>query len=177
MISRMQNDTALPADTHEPIGATGHVEALIVAADHPALAGEIDEFLTRLHVEQRYFGPSASNRPKPSRSLLAALRERGGFRMAIFVDTRIVGLARIDGAGEMFLAVAPEYRNEGLGTELGRAMAERARQLHYTRLVMRSTRRSGAARRVGNELGCIVIDGDHGRTEFILDLLPTERSA
>ena len=156
---------------------TDTVEALIVAADHPSLAGDIDEFLTRLQVERRYFGPTASSRPKPSRTLLASLRQRGGFRMAIFVESQVVGLARIDGAGELFLAVAPEYRNEGLGTELGRAMVERARQLHYTRLVMRSSHRSGAVRRVGDELGCVVVDGRHGRTEFILDLLPSEVSA
>ena len=152
-------------------------EALIVAADHPSLAGDIDEFLTRLQLEQRFFGPTANTRPKPSRPLIAALRERGGFRMALFVDERIVGLARIDGAGELFLAVAPEYRGDGLGTELGRAMATRARQLHYTRIVMRTSRRTSAARRVGEELGCVVIDVGQGRTEFILDLLPTERIA
>lgn len=161
-------DTAVPADT---------VEALIVAADHPSLAGDIDRFLTLLQIERRYFGPTASSRPKPSRALLASLGRRGGFRMAVFVEGRVVGLARIDGAGELFLAVAPEYRGEGLGTELGRAMVERARQLHYTRLVIRSSHRSGTARRVGHELGCVVIDGDRGRTEFILDLLPTEASA
>lgn len=169
MIGGMQNeDTAVPDDT---------VEALIVAADHPSLAGDIDEFLTRLQLERRYFGPSANSRPKPSRALLARLRERGGFRMAIFVEAQVVGLARIDGAGELFLAVAPEYRDAGLGTELGRAMVERARQLHYTRLVMRSSRRSRAARRVGDELGCIVVERERGRVEFILDLLPTEVSA
>ena len=169
MIVGMYNeDAAESADTSQ---------VLIVAADHPSLAGDIDDFLTRLQVERRYFGPSASTRPKPSRALLASLGERGGFRMAIFVGTRVVGLARVDGGGELFLAVAPEYRNEGLGVELGRAMVERARQLNYSRLTMRSSHRSSTVRRVGDELGCVVLEGDRGRTEFILDLPAAEVSA
>jgi GNAT superfamily N-acetyltransferase len=154
-----------------------HDEYIIVAADHPSLAGDIELLLTELQDEQRYFGPSARSNPKPSRSLIASLRERGGFRMAVVHAGRMVGMARVDGAGELFMALAPEHRDRGIGVELGRAVAVRARDLHYTRLVMRSTKRSRAARRVGEELGCFVIDGPHGRTEFILDLLPVERSA
>ena len=154
-----------------------HDEHIIVAADHPSLAGDIERLLTELQHEQRFFGPSASANPKPSRSLIAALRERGGFRMAVVHGGRMVGLARVDGAGELFMALAPDHRGRGIGIELGRAVAVRARDLHYTRLVMRSTKRSRAARRVADELGCFVIDGPHGRTEFILDLLPVERSA
>lgn len=154
-----------------------HDEHIIVAADHPSLAGDIERFLTRLQVEQRFFGPSARANPKPSRSLIAALRERGGFRMAILIDREIVGVARVDGAGELWMAIAPEQRGRGLGTELGRAVTLRARDLHFTRLVMRSTRRSQAARRVAEELGCIIVEGRHGRTELIIDLLPVERTA
>jgi len=154
-----------------------HDEHIIVAADHPSLAGDIDRFLTRLQTEQRYFGPSARANPKPSRSLIASLRERDGFRLAILIDREIVGVARVDGAGELWMAITPEHRGRGLGTELGRAVTVRARDLHVTRLVMRSTRRSRAARRVAEELGCIIIDGRHGRTELIIDLLPVERTA
>ncbi|MEZ5295216.1 MAG: hypothetical protein R2697_02755 [Ilumatobacteraceae bacterium] len=46
-------------------------EALIVAADH-LLAGDIDEFLTRLQLEQRFFGPTANTR-EAVRPLIACL--------------------------------------------------------------------------------------------------------
>lgn len=152
-------------------------ETCIAAADHPSLEGDIGRFLGRLQAEERYFGPSARSNPKPSRSLIASLQGRGGFRMAAVECGQIIALARVDGAGELFIAVDAEHRNRGVGSELGRAVAQRARQLHYTRIVLRSTARSQAARRIGEELGCIVIDGHRGRTDFILDLLPAEQTA
>lgn len=158
----------------DPIDLAGIV---VVAADHPSLVGDIDAFLERLQREQRYFGPTARANPKPFRSLIASLRERGGFRMAAVECGRIVGLARVDGAGELFLAVGPEHRNRGIGTALGLAMVARASDLHLRRLVLRSTRRSRDARRLGDQLGAVVIDLGRGRTELILDLVPTERTA
>lgn len=160
-----------------PFGRVELPGILVVAADHPSLVGDIDAFLDRLQREQRYFGPTGRANPKPFRSLIASLGKRGGFRMAAVECGRIVGLARVDGAGELFLAVGPEHRNRGIGTVLGGAMAERARDLHFTRLVLRSSRRSRAARRIGEQLGAVVIDHARGRTEFILDLIPTERTA
>lgn len=168
----MEDPTDSPID--HPVDLAG---ILVVAADHPSLAGDIDAFLDRVQREQRFFGPTARTNPKPFRSLIESLRERRGFRMAAVECGRIVGLARVDAAGELFLAVGPEHRNRGIGTALGSAMAERARDLHYTRLVLRSSRRSRAARRIGERLGAAVIDLGRGRTEFILDLVPTERSA
>jgi GNAT superfamily N-acetyltransferase len=149
----------------------------IVAADHPSLVGDIDDFLERLQREQRYFGPSARLNPKPSRSLIEDLRVRSGFKMAAVECGRIVGLARVDGGGDLKIAVATEHRGRGVGTRLGRAMTERARDLHYRRLVLRSTRRSRAARRIGEELGAVVVEVGRGRTEIIMDLLGAERTA
>ncbi len=149
----------------------------IAAADHPSLFGEIEGFIERLRTEERYFGPTASRNPKPTRSLLAALQGRGGVRMAALDDDRIVGLVRVDGSGELFLAVDGEHRGSGIGTELGRAAAVRARDLYYTRLVIRSTQRSRAVRRVGEELGCLVVDGRRGRIELLIDLADAEQTA
>ena len=149
----------------------------IVAADHPSLAGDIEVFLERVQCEQRYFGPTARSNPKPFRSLMIALRDRGGFRTAAVECGRIVGLARVDGAGEVFLVVGEEHRGRGIGTALVRSMAVRACDLGYSRLVLRTTRRSRAARRVGEELGAVVLHHGRGRTELIVDLLPGERTA
>lgn len=149
----------------------------IVAADHPALDGGIEAFLDELQREERFFGPTARRNPKPSRSLIDTLRSRGGFKMAAVIDGRIVGLARVDGGGELKIAIGPEHRGCGIGTTLGRAVAERARDLHYRRLVLRSTKRSRAARRVGEELGAIVIEHGRGRMELIMDLIQSEQTA
>lgn len=150
---------------------------LVVAADHPSLADDIESFLERVQREQRYFGPTARSNPKPFPSLVESLRARGGFRMAAVECGTIVGLARVDGAGEMFLAVGREHRNCGIGTALGHAMALRAGDLHYTRLVVRTSRRGLAARRIGEQLGAVVLDLGRGRTELLLDLARDERSA
>lgn len=148
-----------------------------VAADHPSLAGDIDAFLVALDGEQRFFGPTAGTNPKPFRSLLASLRERGGFRMAAIECGRIVGLARVDGAGELFVVVAPEQRGCGVDVALGRAMASRALDLHYGRLVLRTSARGTAAHGIAHELGAVVVELGRGRTELILDLAHGARSA
>jgi GNAT superfamily N-acetyltransferase len=149
----------------------------IVAADHPSLDRDVVTFLSRLADERRFFGPTAAANPKPFPSLIRALAERDGFRLAAVECGRVIGLVRIDPAGLAHLAVAPDRRGTGVGTLLGRAALDRAIQLGYTRIVLRSTRRSRAARRVGESLGCIVVDQDHGRTDLIVDLHTSRRSA
>lgn len=149
----------------------------IVAADHPSLGPDIDAFLDRVQREQRFFGPTARRNPKPFASLMTALRERGGFRMAAVECGRIVGLARVDAAGELYMIIGPEHRGRGVGTALGRATAERSWGLGYSRIVLRTTKRSHAARRVGEALGAVVVDRGRGRTDVILDLIPAERTA
>lgn len=149
----------------------------IVAADHPSLVGDIDAFLGRLRGEQRFFGPSARRNPKPSCSLIEALRARGGFKMAAIECGRIVGMARVDVGGDLTIAIDAEHRGRGIGPVLCRAMAERARDLQYRRLVLRTTKRSRAARRIGEDLGATVIEHGRGRVEFIMDLVEIERTA
>ena len=149
----------------------------IVAADHPALDHDVECFVAELRGEQRYFGPSARSNPKPVPSRIDALRGRGGFRMAAREDGRIVGLVRVDGAGDVAIAVASDRRGDGIGTALGRAAVERAIDLHYTRLTLRSTHRSRAARRIGEALGCVVVDVGRGRTDLIVDLAAARRIA
>jgi GNAT superfamily N-acetyltransferase len=140
----------------------------IISADHPSYSGEITRFIDTLRSEPRYFGPSAKANPKPFPSLIEALRGRDGFRIASVEQGRIVGLARVDRAGELFLAVVADRRGDGIGAALGRACLERAAGLHYHRIVMRSSKRSRAARRVAEQLGCSVIDHVHGRTDLVL---------
>lgn len=136
-----------------------------VAADHPSLAADIDAFLERIEPEiDRSDSPTGHS-----------LRERGGFRMAAVECGNIVGLARIDGAGELFLVVDPQHRGRGVGTALGRAMARRADQLHYSRLVLRATGR--ARRPISEHLDAVVVDVGGGRIEAILDLARSDQTA
>ena len=144
----------------------------IVAADHPSLERDVEEFLCHLSKERRFFGPSASSNPKPFPSLIRALSERGGFRLAAIECGRVIGLVRVDQVSELHIAVAVEHRGLGIGTALGQAALDRAMVLEYTRVVMRTTRRSKAARRAGEAMGCTVVENVRGRTDLIA-LLPT----
>ena len=135
----------------------------IVAADHPSLDRDVESFLEQLPLERT--------------SLSLAVSERGGFRLAVIECGRVVGLARIDGVGELHLAVATEHRGLGIGTMLGRAALERAIALEYSRVSLRTTRRSRAARQVGESLGCIVVENARGRTDMIAHLPTRLRSA
>ena len=153
------------ASTHP--GAT--LGTVIVTVDHPAFSRGIDRFLSELREEPRYFGPTASTNPKPFPSLIEALRGRGEFRVAAVESGRIVGLARVDGAGEMYLAVVADRRGAGIGVALCRHALARAAELHYRNVVVRSTRRSHAAQRMAERLGCLMVEHDHGRTDLVLD--------
>ncbi len=163
------------------IGHDNHMnltsEIRIVAADHPTFDRHIAQFLAELRAERRFFGPSASTNPKPFPSLIAGLEGRGGFRVAAIECDRILGLARVDGAGELLIAVSENRRGIGIGTMLGRAATERAADLHYGRIVLRSTRRSRAARRVGEQLGCLVVEHARGRTDLFIPVGRQAQSA
>lgn len=97
--------------------------------------------------------------------------------MAAVECGRIVGLVRVDGAGELWMAVVADRRGAGLGTALAEAALERAIELHYRRLSIRTTRRSLAIRRVGEVLGCTVVDRERGRIDLIADLTALARVA
>ena len=145
-------------------------ECRIVAADHPALDRDVDAFVDALRHEPRYFGPSARTNPKPFPSLVDALSERGGFRLAATEGAAVVGLVRVADDGNVAIAVRADRRGTGVGTELGQAALRRSIELGYRRLTLRSSRRSRAARRVGESLGCTVVHLDRGRTDLIVDL-------
>jgi GNAT superfamily N-acetyltransferase len=142
---------------------------VVVDALHPSLDEQLERFFDDLHNEPRYFGPSASGNPKPFRSLVEALRQRDGFRLAAVECGRVVGVARVDEAGEMFIAVTADRRGGGIGTTLGHAAVQRAAYLGHRRVILRTTRRSGAARRVGEQLGGTVVERARGRADLVLE--------
>ena len=141
----------------------------VVDALHPSLDDQLDRFFDELHDEPRYFGPSASENPKPFRSLVEALRRRDGITLAAMDAGRVVGVARVDASGELLIAVTADRRGKGIGTTLGHAAVQRAACVGQRRVVLRTNRRHQAARRVGEHLGGIQVDRTRGRTEFVLE--------
>jgi len=148
---------------------TGLNEIHVVDAIHPSLDDQLDRFFDELHDEPRYFGPSASGNPKPYRSLVDSLRRRDGIRLAAMECGRIVGVARVDAGGELLIAVTADRRGIGIGTTLGHAAVQRAACQGQRRVVLRTTRRHRAARKVGEHLGGQQVERTRGKTEFILD--------
>jgi GNAT superfamily N-acetyltransferase len=155
----------------------GTLGTRIVHVDHPSFGNDIDRFLCELRNEPRFFGPTASTNPKPFPSLIEALRGRGGFRVAAVESGRIVGLARIDGSGELFIAVVGDRRRSGIGQRLAAAAFERAAELHYATVSIRSTRRSEAMHRLCQRFGSAAIDLGRGHVELIVTPTPLRRSA
>jgi GNAT superfamily N-acetyltransferase len=72
----------------------------------------------------------------------------------------------------VWVVVGADHRGRGVGTALAAAVVARSRALGYTRLVMRSSRRSRAALAMGASMGFTVVDLGRGRVDLILDLLP-----
>jgi GNAT superfamily N-acetyltransferase len=144
----------------------------VVDALNPSLDDELERFFDDLHGEPRYFGPSASSNPKPFRSLVNALRRREGLRLAAVECGRVVGVARVDGAGELFIAVIADRRGAGIGTTLGHAAVQRAACLGQRRVVLKTSRRHRAARRVGEQLGGTIVERERGRADFVVDPAP-----
>lgn len=151
----------------------------VMVADHPSLDAHVDRFVAEVRSEQRRFGPTASRNPKPFRSLIDSVAERpphDGSRVAAVENGRVIGLARIDGCGELSIVVSPDRRGVGVGTALARAAAERALALGLDRITVRTTRRNRATRRIGEALGCRVVHRDRGRTDLVVDLRLNHRA-
>ena len=160
----MQNDESSPL--------------FIVAADHPSLDGDVARFAAALRAETRYFGPAAASNPKPFPSLVERLCSReSGFRIAAKREADVIGMAGVDDRGHVLIAVAEPERGRGVGTALARAVVHRARSVGYTRLVLRSSRRSRAAIALGTAMGFAVVDHGRGRIDLILDLVPASSTA
>ena len=149
----------------------------VVAVDHPSLDRDVELFLDDLRSESRFFGPTARINPKPFPSLIELLERRTGFRMGVVECGRLIGLARVDRAGQVFIAVTPDRRGAGIGTLLGKALVQRAIAVGYDRLSSHTTVRSLAAHQIATSLGCTVVAGEGGRTDLIVDLGAQARSA
>ena len=156
----------------ELVAGPGASDLRIIAADHPSLDAGVERFADEIRAEPRCFGRPDGTGPKPFPSLVARVCSReSGFRFAALHEGRVVGLARVDDQGEVFIVVVAAYRGRGVGLALARAMVDRARSDGCRRLVLRSSRRSRAAVALARSMGFVVADVGLGRIELILDLV------
>jgi GNAT superfamily N-acetyltransferase len=156
----------------ELVAGPGASDLRIIAADHPSLDAGVERFADEIRAEPRCFGRADGTGPKPFPSLVARVCSReSGFRFAALHESRVVGLARVDDQGEVFIVVVAAFRGRGVGLALARAMVDRARSEGCRRLVLRSSRRRRAAVALARSMGFVVVDVGLGRIELILDLV------
>lgn len=156
----------------DPVHGPVLEDVRITPADHPSLDAGVARFADEVKAEPRYFGRPGDPGPKPFPSLIARVCSReSGFRIAALHEGRVVGLARVDDAGEVFVVVVADARGRGVGLALARALIDRARMDGCRRLVLRASRRSRAAVALAESMGFVVVDLGRGRIDLILDLV------
>ena len=104
---------------------------LVIAVDHPSLEGARERFLGELRAEQRIFGRRSSACRKPFPSLIEQLNATKTMRLGVLHDRRLIALASVDNDGAVALAVAADFRRQGVGEELMAAVTERAEAIGY----------------------------------------------
>ena len=142
----------------------------VLAADHPSLEPRARSLLRRparrapllrtVGVRQPQAVPLADRRPRRRRRLPTRRRRDAAGSSASPASTPT---ARCSSLSSATGAARASGRSSGGPPWNGRARSG------YRRIVLRSTRRSRAARRVGEQLGCVVVERSHGRTDMILD--------
>lgn len=140
----------------------------IVAVDHPALDRDVERFVEQLRSEPKFLCPTAAVVPEPFASLIERLEGRSGFRLGVVECGLLIGLARVDRAGRLSIAVCADRRGHGVGELLGRAVLRRAIQLGHRRIRIRTTARTEAVERIARSLGCATAVSEFGVTDVLI---------
>jgi len=114
---------------------------LVIAVDHPSLDGSVSAFLDELRQEQRFFGRRSSACRKPFPSLIERLAARRTMRLGVLHGQRLIAMASVDNGGAVALAVAADFRRQGVGDQLMSVVSERAAAIGYPPLHRFSARR------------------------------------
>jgi len=114
---------------------------LVIAVDHPSLDGALQRFLDDLRDEQRFFGRRSAACRKPFPSLIEHLTAKRTMRLGVLHHRRVIALASVDNDGAVALAVAADFRRQGVGEELMATLTERAEAIGYPPLHRFSGRR------------------------------------
>ena len=104
---------------------------LVIAVDHPSLAGTLEVFLDDLRSERGCTGHGAARGRTPFPELIDRLGAPKMMRLGVMHDRRLIAVAAVDNRGAVALAVAPEFRRRGIANELAQVLAERASAVGY----------------------------------------------
>ena len=114
---------------------------LVIAVDHPSLEGSVEAFLDELRDEQRFFGRRSSSCRKPFPSLIERLGDRQTMRLGVLHAHRVIAMASVDNDGAVALAVAADFRRQGVGDQLMAVLTDRAAAIGYPPLHRFTARR------------------------------------
>ncbi len=153
-------------------------DLVIVAADHPSLDDAITSFGAELRAETRYFGRRGQRAARPSPTLVDRLTTPGcANRLAGMIGGRIVAVAAVDDDAadgpELLIAVAADWRGQGLALELGQAIVARATERGLRRIVLRTSSRSSDVLDAGRQLGLDPVELGPGRLALVRQLAAT----
>jgi GNAT superfamily N-acetyltransferase len=108
--------------------ATPH---LVIAVDHPSLAGACERFLGDLRAECSFAGRGGAAGRTPSAELVDHLAGVRTMRLGVLVAGRLVAMAAVDNDGGVAVAVAKDHRRRGIAEELMAVVEERATAIGY----------------------------------------------
>lgn len=104
---------------------------LVIAVDHPSLAGTLRSFLDELRSERGCKGHGAARARTPFPELIERLGAPNMMRLGVMHDRRLIAAAAVDNQGAVALAVVTEFRRRGIANELAEVLAERAAAIGY----------------------------------------------
>jgi len=104
---------------------------VVIAVDHPSLAGTLGVFLDELRAERgcKGRGPTRGRIPYPE--LIDRLGAPKMMRLGVMHDRRLIAVAAVDNHGAVALAVVEEFRRRGIANELVGLLDVRAAALGY----------------------------------------------
>jgi len=104
---------------------------VVIAVDHPSLAGTLGVFLGELRAERgcKGRGPTRGRIPYPE--LIDRLGAPKMMRLGVMHDRHLVAVAAVDNHGAVALAVVEEFRRRGIANELVKVLDVRAATLGY----------------------------------------------
>ena len=104
---------------------------LVIAVDHPSLAGTLGAFLDELRSERGCTGHGAARGRTPFPELIDRLGASRMMRLGVMHDRRLIAVAAVDNQGAVALAVVTEFRRRGIANELVQVLTERAAAVGY----------------------------------------------
>jgi GNAT superfamily N-acetyltransferase len=104
---------------------------VVIAVDHPSLAGTLGVFLDELRTERGCMGRGPARGRIPYPELIDRLGAPKMMRLGVMHDGRLIAVAAVDNDGAVALAVVEKFRRRGIANELVQVLDARAVTLGY----------------------------------------------